>query len=395
VIRHLHVQNFKSLRDLSLTLGASNVLVGPNMSGKSNILSVFRFLGHLVTPAPGVPGLAQAVNAFGGGFGELAWRGDDSNLVSIEVGGDLAGIEDGGSEMTWRYRIDILGNRHHPATPVTVQDERLRLTGPHTDVLLIERDPRTGQRVLRDREGNSLSEISDGQRSALEFEIPHWDGAKLRTLFAVSRFYRLIPELMKRPSSSAAAPFLEEGGGNLAPWLLTISTRYRDTFDKIQRAASSVLPDLTRIYPYPTAQAQVFVASSERFLRSDVPAWQMSDGELCFIALLSLVFTPQGLGAPLYCVEEPENHLHPRLLETLVEVLRQEQQAAGPRASQVLATTHSPQLVDRIGLDDLVIVGKRDGATVCRRPENKQHLHELLEEAGLGELYFSGALGGA
>src|SRR3990172_12520524 len=96
------------------------------MSGKSNILQVFRFLVHLVAPTPGVVGLANAVNAFGG-FGELAWKGGDSNLISVELEGDLAGGEEGGREATWQYRIDILGNRQQPTFPVTVQDERLRL----------------------------------------------------------------------------------------------------------------------------------------------------------------------------------------------------------------------------------------------------------------------------
>lgn len=390
----MHVRNFKSLRDLSLSLGKTNVLVGPNMAGKSNILSVFRFLVQLVSPFPGVSGLGSAVNAFGG-FAELAWRGDESDLISIELEGDLAFANEGDHEVAWQYKIDILGNRHHPATPATVQDERLHLRGPWGHAVLVEKDLRTGQRCLRNRDGKVLSELADGQRSALEFEIPGWDGTKLRTLLALPRFYRLIPEQMKRAGSAAAAQFLEMGGGNLAAWLLTLLTHHRDVFEKLERAATSVLPGLKKVYPYPTSQAQVFVASSEEYLRSDVPAWQMADGELCFIALLSLIFAPPALAAPLYCVEEPENHLHPRLLETLVELLRQEQQAAGPEAAQVLATTHSPQLVDRVGLDALVIVDKREGATVCRRPEDKVALRDLLEEAGLGELYFSGALGGA
>ena len=394
MIRRLSVRNFRSLRETVVELGPCNVFVGPNMSGKSNVLSVLRFLAFLVSPQPGVSGLSRAVNTFGGGFSELAWRGDDSELISMELEGDLAGIADGGPEARWAYRIDIHGSRL-PGAPLTIQDEQLRLSGPQGDVLLIERDARTGHRLLRNHEGQVVSEVSDSQRSSLEFEIPNWDGVKLRALFSLSRFYRFVPQAMKRLSPTSAARFLDEEGGNLAAWLLTLSTRHRDNFDRIERAAISVLPDLTRIYPFPTSQAQVFVASSERFLRSDVPAWQMSDGELCFIALLSLIFTPSELGAPVYCVEEPENHLHPRMLELLVEALRQQQQAAGPHTSQVLITTHSPQLVDRIGVDDLVIVGKDQGATACRRPSNKQQLQELLEEAGLGELYFSGALGGS
>jgi predicted ATP-binding protein involved in virulence len=52
MIRRLEVRNFKSLRDISVSLGPRNVLVGPNMSGKSNLMSVFRFLRQMVTPRP-------------------------------------------------------------------------------------------------------------------------------------------------------------------------------------------------------------------------------------------------------------------------------------------------------------------------------------------------------
>jgi predicted ATPase len=77
--------------------------------------------------------------------------------------------------------------------------------------------------------------------------------------------------------------------------------------------------------------------------------WEMSDGELAFVALLSLIYGPAELGAGLYCIEEPENHLH-----------------------------------------------KRQGATIVTYPRDKAHLREPLqnEELGLGDLVYSGALQG-
>lgn len=122
----------------------------------------------------------------------------------------------------------------------------------------------------------------------------------------------------------------------------------------------------------------------------------MSDGQLSFIALLSLIFAPSDLAAGLYCVEEPENHLHPKLLETLVELAKQVQGELGPEGSaQVLITTHSPHFVDKFELEELIVVERRGGETHCSRPSDKEHLRELLtrEEIGLGDLYYSGALG--
>jgi len=87
--------------------------------------------------------------------------------------------------------------------------------------------------------------------------------------------------------------------------------------------------------------------------------------------------------------------LHPRLLETLIEVFTQRQAELGHRAAQVIVTTHSPYLVDKMNLDDLIVIEKSNGASRCLRPASKKHLKELLEreELGLGELWYSGALG--
>jgi len=60
MITQIRVKNFKSLNDVSLRLGRRNVLVGPNMAGKTNLISFFRFLTQMVVAAPGIYGLPNA-----------------------------------------------------------------------------------------------------------------------------------------------------------------------------------------------------------------------------------------------------------------------------------------------------------------------------------------------
>lgn len=392
MIHHVHVENFKSLLDVDLALTRRNVLVGPNMSGKSNFISVFRFLNKLTLPLGGV-GLLNAINA-AGGFAEIPWRGGDSNLVSISLEGDFGGFEDSPEYDNWTYILRIVGDPQRAW--VTVQDETLTFSGPKGQEILIRKDPGSGRRVLRSPSKGTVSEVHDFNRSALEYEIPDWEGNRVRQMFASFQFYKLVPPLMKQPNPTTAPVFLEEMGGNFSSWIMMLQTRYRDSFDKINRALKDALPDVVNLLSWPTQQTTVFIASSERFLKTAVPVWQMSDGQLCFLALLSLIYCPSELGAPLYCIEEPENYLHPRLLQTLVGLLDQVQKELGPRSAQVVTSTHSLELVDKVGLDDLIVFEKRTGATKCIRPGKKSHLRELLsrEEMGLGDLYYSGALSG-
>jgi predicted ATPase len=269
------------------------------------------------------------------------------------------------------------------------------MTGAQGTLRLI--DKVDGRRVLKNAKGASISEVHDPDRSALEFEIPDWEGNTIRNLFGMTRFYQLNPTFMKGANQTAAADFLMEKGENCAAWLLTLQTKYSEAFGRITNVMRDTFPNLESIFSLPTQQATVFVASREKFLKRPISSLQMSDGELAFLALLSLILTPQELGAPLYCIEEPENHLHPRLLEILVEIQKQVQNEFDPDCrSQIIVTTHSPSLVDKFDLDDLIVFGKRDGVTICTRPSDKTHLRDILtdEETGLGSLFYSGALEG-
>jgi len=391
MIHEVVVKNFKSLKDVAVTLGQRNVLVGPNLSGKSNFIGVFRFLTQMVSAAGGTYGLPNAVQSMGG-FSEVAWKGSESGPISVALTGMGRPFDAFGGEAKWEYRITFLGDQW--GTP-RVQDEFLAVEPGEQRIILVGTDG--GVRKLKARDGRQVTEVGDSNRSALEFEIPDWDGNALRRFFHSSQFHHLVPPLMRILNQSVATEFLLEHGGNLSSWLMTLQTKHGPAFERIARVARDAFPGLERLFTVPTQQGQVFLASQEKYLKRPVPIFGMSDGELGFIALLSLILSPPELGAPLYCVEEPENHLHPRLLTTLVEVLKQVQEEIAPEdRAQIVITTHSPYLVDKFSLDELIVLEKREGATVPIRPSDKEHLRDLLEkeEIGLGELFYSGALSG-
>jgi len=391
MIHEVAVKNFKSLKDVALTLGQRNVLVGPNLSGKSNFIGVFRFLTQMVSAAAGTYGLPNAIQSMGG-FSEVAWKGSESGPISVALTGKGRPFDTFGSEAKWDYRITIVGDRW--GSP-RVQAESVTVEAGDRRFILIESEGAV--RKLKNRDGRSISEAGGPDRSALEFEIPDWEGNALREFFRSWQYHNLIPPLIKVFNQSVGANFLTEAGDNLGSWLMTLQTKYADSFERIARVAKDAFPGLERLFTIPTQQGQVFIAAQEKYLKRPVSGFQMSDGELAFIALVSLIFSPPGLGAPLYCVEEPENHLHPRLLDTLVEVLKQVQEELRPEErSQIVITTHSPYLIDKFSLDELIVFEKREGATVPTRPSNKRHLRDLLEseEIGLGQLFYSGALSG-
>ena len=346
MISRIRIRNFKSLEDLDVKLGLTNVLVGPNMSGKSNFIDAFRFLVDLLVPSPNVQGLSNAMMKRNG-FREVVWKGGSSGLISFNLEGTWADTTK--APVKWIYNLEILGEMRYGNA--NVQREELTLETSAGSLPLIS--TKDGRRILHSTKSPGMTEIHDSGRLALEYEIPDWEGNFIRTSIASWRFYRLIPSLMRQANPTAAAPFLTEYGDNLASWLLLLQTRYNDQFKRMVTACRDVFPDLQDVLSWPTLQSTVYLASREKYLSSPTTVWQMSDGELSFIALLSLVFAPTDLGAPLFCIEEPENYLHPRLLTVLTELLQQVQGELGAEGSaQLLISTHSPLLIDRCSIDD-------------------------------------------
>jgi len=186
-------------------------------------------------------------------------------------------------------------------------------------------------------------------------------------------------------------------GSNVSAWLMWIQTHHPEQFSKIAQAACDLLPGFRKLLTSPTQQGTVFISAQESGLISPINLWQMSDGEVALLAFLSLIYSPPEWTSSLYCLEEPENHLYPKLLTAVVRLLRQvreEANQAGLPLSQLIIATQSPQLVDLFSLDEVIWLQKKEGATVAIRPRDKQHLRQLVsdKELGLADVVYSGIL---
>jgi predicted ATPase len=126
----------------------------------------------------------------------------------------------------------------------------------------------------------------------------------------------------------------------------------------------------------------------EEGLSSRTPAERLSDGTLRWLMLLIILLDPTP--PPVICLEEPELGLHPDILPTLADLLRE----ASTR-TQLILTTHSTALVDSFSdtPEAICVCEKVDGATRIQRLE-KDRLDAWLKEYSLGHLWASGEIGG-
>ena len=122
--------------------------------------------------------------------------------------------------------------------------------------------------------------------------------------------------------------------------------------------------------------------------RHSTPETRLSDGTLRYLCLLAILCHPEP--PPLICIEEPELGLHPDMLPTIADLLKE-----ASERTQLVVTTHSTTLIDALSdsPEDVVVCEKQEGGTVMRRLEEKE-LREWLKDYSLGNLWTSGQIGG-
>jgi len=388
MITRLQVRNFKSLREVDLQLGPVNVLVGPNMAGKSNILDVFRFLHQTFFPEAGTEGVSFAL-AQRGGVNEVLWKGGDEKLITIA----LEGIDDIEPSTKYRYELQLIAG---VGDYVTTQNESLKLFRAGTECDLITREQ--GFARFKNADGKDVGGgMGSSGISALQYAVPGWDGFKFLQWARLWRFYHLVPPAMKQPSLMSLGQVLQSDGDNVSAWLMWLQAHSAEAFRRVNEVLHDLFPEVVQINVIPTPDGKVHLATREKGLKRPTNVWQTSDGFIALTALLSLIYVPPELSGTVFCIEEPENHLHPRLLETLVRLLRQVRQEAldaKQSLTQIMVTTQSPYLLDHFSLEEIVWVEKKNGETFAYRPADKAHLKKLIEDEdlGLGDLMFTGAL---
>lgn len=387
MLTRLRAQNFKSFQNVDLPVGTLNVFVGPNMGGKSNILDILRFLYESWFPQPGTYGPVNAL-ARRGGIQEVLWKGGQERLLAI----NLDFIDSARPGRDFQYTIELTGGE---TGYVNIQDERL----------LLQENGKRFSLIVRDGEGRWLTNANSerlvsihAERSAMELAPPNWDGYPLKSFAQTFRYYQFVPSKMKQINPVNTGNVLEIDGNNLSAWLMWLQTKAPETFSRITEVVRDVFPSIRSLLTWPTQQGTVSLVSQEQALLRNTPIFQMSDGELVFIAFLSLICAPDDLSGSLFLIEEPENYLHPKLIETLINLLRQVQQEVVDRGvplSQIFLTTQSPYLVNQLNLDEIIWVDKKDGKSRVVHPSDKTHLRQLIEDKalGLGDLMFTGALG--
>lgn len=332
MITQIKFQNFKALKDAELKLGPFNVIVGPNGSGKSSVL--------------------QGINALG-------------VQNSIDLG--LAATVGSKPDRVWIIADCIIGGRAEVLRFGSIGNYpggiAFRTTGEPVPIPLV------------------------GSHSDAEAFV---NGIKVYCFEANS---------LGHPVSSQQISELQRDGKNLVGALTSLRDKDDDAYNRLLEEFRRWIPEYDNIGFTNEPNGQRLLTLRQKGSRRIISASQASEGTLLTLALLTIVHQPD---APvLVGLEEPDRGLHPRLLRELRDALYRLSFPSDfgiKRAPvQVIVTTHSPFFLDLFkDHPEQVIIAEKlpDGTATFKNLSDDPQMRELIGDAPLGEVWYSGVLGG-
>lgn len=201
----------------------------------------------------------------------------------------------------------------------------------------------------------------------------------------LSYFY---PDAARGLPSAGPQKHLNIHGDNIGNVVQFMEREHKDRFRLILKRIAAKIPGITSIDTKVTDDKRVLLRFNDGAFDDPFFAQQMSDGTLKVFAYLLLLEDPDP--PPFICIEEPENGLYHKLLETLAQEFRAH--ATGKKnASQIFVTTHQPYFVDALSADEVWILEKgSDGYSTVRRASDLEVVKNLVAEGlPLGGLWYS------
>lgn len=348
-IRRVKIRNYKSIEKCDVSPGLLTILVGRNGSGKSNFLDALRFMVDGLQTS-----LDHAMKARGG-IDDVRRRsqGHPRNF-GIEVDIQLPST-------TATYGFEITSK---PKGGFEVKNEKLEVRDAHGKKIsgfrLSSGEIKSSSPTPADRMPQSASDrLYLVTVSGLAEFRESYDA-----LLSMG-FYNLNPEQMKEVQSPDAGELLQRDGGNIASVVARLAENASETKERIQEYLNLIVPDISDFNRKPLGHRET-VEFHQRVKGSPHPwkfyAANMSDGTLRTLGILvaAMQLADQENRVRLVGIEEPETALHPAASGALMDSLRE-----AVSVTQVLITTHSPELLDRFDAetDTLLCVSSNQGTT--------------------------------
>jgi predicted ATPase len=400
IIEGFRVQNFRALRDVTLgklsgqggePLTPFTVVIGKNGVGKSSLFDAFGFVADcLATDVETACDQKQR-----GGFERLRSKGINEP-VRFEIY-----YREGPKERPITYELAInLDGSGRPFVESEVLKQRRKGQTYGRPYPFLRLDHGKGK-VWAGEEAVEVEGEEDRTQAVVELtDLRQLGIATLGTLKEHPRIKRFrdflkgwylsyfYPDAARSLPNAGAQRHLNVHGDNIGNVVQFMEREHKDRFKSILERIASKIPGIAKIDTEVTVDKRVLLRFNDGAFEDPFFAQQMSDGTLKVFAYLLLLEDPDP--PPFICIEEPENGLYHKLLESLAQEFRAH--ATGKKnAPQIFVTTHQPYFVDALSPEEVWILEKgSDGYSTIRRASELEVVKNLVAEGlPLGGLWCS------
>ena len=416
-LEKIHVENFKSLRNFDIELGKFNVLIGPNGSGKTNVLELFKFINLCISPDRNPP---YPFTPWWG-FNNIVWSGKEelSILFSLQysmydtVANYSAEISGAGGKFSFlseKYNVENLVKITRNSNTVEYLFDRNFLDTNKDEIRSISSTRHQNIEALF----SSTSHIIPDNRSILKYTYG-WsaayssnhklcvgdlhiidDGVQTSIPFVSpairqgNNFDSLLPSIqnfltshnkilflrqlnlnkIRQPSSIGNSTILREDGDGLINILFSWYTK---NAGKLPDRITAALEEL-----FPRWQISFTITDDGRIMLN------VNDGDLTlyptsipdgFYKLLTIL-TAIELNPRILLIDEVDTSLHAEIIEYLISSFKTSN-------STIIITTHSPLVIDLVDLEDLVLLERIGTETRPHRIQDPNVMRQKLQEKGI------------
>lgn len=390
-IESLKIRNYRCLQNIELSnMPAFCVLVGANGTGKSTFFDIFGFLQDALKN-----NVRQAL-LVRGGFKEVITRGHQQEDIELEIKFRMKILE---KERLVTYLLIISQVNNKPIIKREILRYKRGSYGSPFHFLDFQYG--RGYAILNEEDFDKPDEELQPEEQTLESkDILAIKGLGQFKRFKAASAFRLLLENWHisdfhitdaRGSRDAGyAEHLSKNGDNLPLVAQYLYENHQDIFEIILEKMKRRVPGISQVEAKNTEDGRLILRFQDSSFKDPFIDRYVSDGTIKMFAYLVLLYDPNP--HPLLSVEEPENQLYPSLLAELAE----EFSAYTKKEGQVFVTTHSPDFLNAVTLNNIYWLEKKQGITrICAAGDNKT-LRALIAEGDLpGYLWKQGLFGEA
>jgi predicted ATPase len=360
-LTRIGVGGFKSIKDLQpLELRPTNILIGSNGAGKSNLISFLNLLRAIAA------GKLQEYVGRAGGAETLLYYGAKATP------GLWASLEFDCKTGRGNYFFWLAPTATDTLVFTQEQVIYARIRGS-------ERPPK------QLGSGHKESLLMADENQFLEI----WESLAGIQIF---HFHDTSPTAHIRKQGYVEDDrYLQNDAGNLAAFLYGLKQRKLPYYRRIVEAIRQVAPffdDFVLVPKAETDQRSILLNWKDRDSEHLFGPHQLSDGTLRAMALITLLLQPEDELPPLIVLDEPEIGMHPYAIEVLASLIRGAS-VHGP----LIVATQSVALVNYFAPEDIVVVDRRDSQSHFER-QSSESLATWLSEYAIGELWEKNLIGG-